>query len=440
MRRLIMLFAVGLAAATPLTVEAAQDTQTTAQPSRLDPHAIVAELRRIIAQRYVVSERRPALDAVLAQGLASGRYDVADPAALAERINEDLERVGRDRHLGFVFDPRQAAMLAMREDSERPDPSAFERQMRSINHGVTELRVLPGNVRYMEYTGFAWIGPESAAALENAVRFLAGGDAIVIDIRRNGGGDSDASQYLLSHFLPANHPLFTYYREGGRVSRVSTLPQVAAGRITGKPLYLLTSNSTASAAEEFTGNFAGYRLGEVIGETTAGAGFAADLVPIRGDFVLSISIGRVVLASTGRDWEATGISPTIRTPAPQALDTAHAHALRRLAATAPPEARVELEALAEGIAARVEPRSPALTLAAYAGGFGERRVRAEEGRLYYQLADRPRRVLVPLGGNVFAFEDDPGMRLEFAQSGSRVTALEIGRPGSPPQGRYARTE
>ena len=77
---------------------------------------------------------------------------------------------------------------------------------------------------------------------------------------------------------------------------------------TGKPLYLLTSNSTASAAEEFTGNFAGYRLGEVIGETTAGAGFAADLVPIRGDFVLSISIGRVVLAGTVTDQaEATAL-------------------------------------------------------------------------------------------------------------------------------------
>ena len=439
MRKLFIIVACAAAAAMTSAVQAERQAETTAQARETDARAIVAEVRRIIAERYVVAERRAALDAVLAEGLASGSYDAADPTALAERINADLERVGRDRHLGFEFDPQDAAMLAMRSDREDPDPSAFERQMRRTNHGVTELRVLPGNIRYMEYIGFAWIGPESAAALDIAIRFLAGGDAIIIDIRRNGGGDSDASRYLLSHLMPPGQPLFTYYREGGRISRVSTLPEVPSGRIEGKPLYLLTSNSTASAAEEFAGNFAGYRLGEVIGENTAGAGHAADLVPVDGRFVLSLSIGRVVLASTGRDWEATGIAPTIGTEASKALDTAHAHALRRLAASAPAGERLGLEAMAEGITARSEPRRPALPLTAYAGTFGERSVQVEEGRLYYRFGDRPRRALVPLGGHVFTFEDDPALRITFTHSADTVTALEIGRPDLPPQGRYART-
>ena len=440
MRKLsIIVIACAAAVALTSTVQAESRAETTSAARQLDAHAVVAEVRRIIAERYVVAERRAALDAVLAEGLALGRYEAAEPGTLAERINADLERVGRDRHLGFEFDPQDAAMLARRSDRENPDPGAFERQMRRINHGVTELRVLPGNIRYMEYTGFAWIGPESAAALDTAMRFLAGGDGIIIDIRRNGGGDSDASRYLLSHFMPPGQPLFTYYREGGRISRVSTLPEVPAGRIAGKPLYLLTSNTTASAAEEFAGNFAGYRLGEVIGETTAGAGHAADLVPIDGRFVLSLSIGRVVLASTGRDWEATGIAPTIRADASQALDTAHAHALRWLATSAPAGERASLEAMAEGIAARVEPRSPALPLAAYAGSFGERGVEVEHARLYYRFGERPRRALIPLGGNLFTFEDDPALRVAFIQSADAVTALEIGRPGLPPQGRYERT-
>ena len=48
----------------------------------------------------------------------------------------------------------------------------------------------------------------------------------------------------------------------------------------GKPLYVLTSGGTASAAEEFTGHVAGYKLGELIGENTAGAGFRNEFYPL----------------------------------------------------------------------------------------------------------------------------------------------------------------
>lgn len=406
----------------------------------LDARAVVAEVRRVIAERYVLPERRPALDSALAEGLAAGRYDVSEPALLAERINDDLARVGRDRHLNFSFDTRRAAILAASTDRKAPDPSGFHRQVREANHGVTELRVLPGNVRYMAYDGFMWMGPESAAALDNAVRFLSGGHAIIIDLRRNGGGDADASQYLISHFLPPNQMLYTYYEKAGaKATRISTLPEVPVGRLPPRPLYVLTSGTTASAAEEFTGNVGGFRLGELVGEKTAGAGYPSDLVPIEGRFVLSVSTGRVVLASTARDWEAVGISPTIPTAATQALDAAHAHALRLIAAATPPQDRPRVEALAEGIFARLESRSAALALSAYAGKFGERKLIAEAGKLYYQRGDRPRSLLIPLGGNRFAFDNDPALQLDFGADNA-AKAFTILRPGSPPQGTYERSD
>ncbi|HKR24394.1 MAG TPA: S41 family peptidase, partial [Allosphingosinicella sp.] len=313
----------------------AEQAAPAAAAAALDSRAVVAEVRRIIAERYVLPERRPALDAILAQGLAAGRYDVAEPGLLAERINADLATAGRDRHLNFNHNPRQAAMLAA-GNRPQPDSSAYERQVRLANHGVAELRVLPGNVRYMAYEGFMWIGPESAAALETAMRFLAGGDAVIIDLRRNGGGSPEAVQYLVSHFLPAGRPLVTFYMNGrADPDQLATLAELPAGRVVGKPLYVLISNGTGSAAEEFAGHVAGYRIGELIGETSAGAGFRNDLVPIAGDFVLSVSVGRAVLASTGRDWEAVGHAPTVPTPIAGALDVGHALALRRLAASAP---------------------------------------------------------------------------------------------------------
>jgi hypothetical protein len=436
MRRAGLLIALSLSAA----VANAQPAPRPAAASTLvDPAAAVADVRRAIAETYVLPERRPALDAVLAEGLSSGRYGVRDPVVLAERINADLARVGRDRHLGFSYNPEQAALIS-RPGGGAPDPEAFLRLARGNNHGLTGMRVLPGNIRYLACDGFTWAGAESAAALDLAMRFLAGGDAAIIDLRRNGGGSPLAVQYMISHFLPPDRPLVTFYMNGvASPDRLSTLAELPAGRMVGKPLYVLISGRTGSAAEEFTGHVAGYRIGELVGETTAGAGFRNALVPIGGQFVLSVSVGRAVLASTGRDWEAAGHAPTIQAPVETALDVASVHALRRLAAGSL-EARSRLEAIAESIAARNERRTPALPLTAYAGVYGEPRLIVENGRLHARLGRSAPIALIPLGGHNFALDDDPAMRLEAELSNGRVVALVLRGPDGPARARFERSD
>jgi hypothetical protein len=242
--------------------------------------------------------------------------------------------------------------------------------------------------------------------------------------------------------MEAGKPLMTFHMNGqASPDTTATLAQLKAPRMIGKPLYVLTSGSSASAAEEFAGHVAGYKLGELVGENTAGAGFRNDMVAIGGGFNLSVSVGRAVLASTGKDWEAVGHAPTIATPVANALDVAHAHALRRLAPTAPEGARPQMLALADGLAARSERRSPALPLTAYAGKYGERAVILEGGDLYYQRGAGMLQRLVALGGNRFGFDEDPAFRVEFAAAADgRTTAMELAPAGQPPQGRYQRTE
>ena len=97
--------------------------------------------------------------------------------------------------------------------------------------------------------------------------------------------------------------------------------------------------------------------------------------------------------------------------------------------------------MAEGIAARVQPASPARPLTAYTGAFGERTVRMEDGKLYYRFGERPRRTMIPVGGDAFTLENDPALRIHFIPSGDSITAIEVvATPGRPPQGRYERTE
>ncbi|HUE79066.1 MAG TPA: S41 family peptidase [Sphingomicrobium sp.] len=426
MRLIIASLMLGAAAPVVSIAAWAQPAPATA---RIDGEAAAAEVRRALARNYVLPEVRPKLDAALAKGLAEGRYNVSDPAELVQRINADLAAVTPDKHLGLQYDPAGAASLAAQPPGAGADdapPTAEDiRTAQRGNHGIVEMKLLPGNIRYLNSNGFVWAGATSAEAYDGAMRFLRDGDAAIIDLRHNGGGSPDAVQYMISHFVEANRPLVTFHMGAEGVSRLSSLATLPAGRMVGKPLYVLTSGMTASAAEEFTGHVAGYKLGEIIGDTTAGAGFRNEFFPIPGGFTLSVSVGRAVLVSTGKDWEAVGIAPTTKVEAGKALELAQVHALRRIAATATPQQKAALEASAAVLSAKLNPVQTALPLAAYAGTFGERTVTLENGRLVFRRGGGPKFAIVPIDANQFAFEDAPGERLTYSVAGNVATGFEL---------------
>ena len=430
MRRILVMAGVAAAAAVaggqaPI---AARPTPAPAA-ANVDSRAVVAEIRKILAENYVLPDKRAALDSALAKGLAEGRYNVAEPSVLAERINADMAAVAHDKHLGLSYAPEQAARLGSipQADDAPPTPDQIRGAARR-NHGIVELKLLPGNIRYMDLQGFVWAGAPSAEAYDNAMRFLRGGDAVIIDLRSNGGGSPEAVQYLVSHFMKPDRHIVTFHMGPTKVDRLSTLKELPAGRMVGKPLYILTSGNSASAAEEFIGHVAGFKLGEVIGENSAGAGFRNQFFPVPGGFLLSVSVGRAVLASTGKDWEGVGIAPTVATEREKALDVARMHALQRLAgASTEPREKSQLEAMAAMLSAKLNPVTPALPLSAYAGTFGERVLRIEDGKLIYQRTGGGKLTLVPVGPNIFTFEEDPLAKVIFSVAGNQASGFELVR-------------
>ena len=418
-----------LGAAIPYSVAAL--AQPSPAAATVDGKAAVTEIRRLLAQNYVLPEVRPKLDAILAKGLAEGRYAVADPNLLVERINADLAAVAHDKHLSMHYDPAEATEIARQPAGANTDdgpPTANDiRSAKRRNHGIAQMKIFPGNIRYIESTGFVWAGPSSAQAYDDAMRFLRDGDAAIIDLRNNGGGSPQAVQYMISHFLEPNRKIVTFHMGTNAPNSLSSLATLPAGRMVGKPLYVLTSSMSASAAEEFIGHVAGFKLGEVIGETSAGAGFRNTFFPVPGGFVISVSVGRAVLASTGKDWEGVGIAPTTQVDAAKALDVARVHAMRRLAVTATPDDKAAYEAYATVLAAQLDPITPALPLSAYAGTFGERKVTLEDRKLVFQRGSGPRFTLVPIDVNRFAFVEDPLEYLTFSVAGNAATSFELVR-------------
>jgi hypothetical protein len=427
MKTIVVCLAIGMAIPNSATAIA----QPAATAAKVDGKAAVTEIRSILAQNYVLPELRPKLDAALARGLAEGRYDVTDPSVLVERINADLAAVAHDKHLGMHFDPAEAADLAGKATGagadDGPPTHSDIRDARRRNYGIAQMKILPGNIRYIESDGFVWAGPNSSEAYDGAMRFLRDGDAAIIDLRNNGGGSPVAVQYMISHFLEPNRKIVTFHMGGNAVSSLSSLATLPAGRMVGKPLYVLTSSMSASAAEEFIGHVAGFKLGEVIGETSAGAGFRNTFFPLPGGFVISVSIGRAILASTGKDWEGVGIAPTTKVAADKALDVAQIHAMRKIAASAGPQEKALLEAYSTVLFAQVDPVATALPLSAYAGQFGERAVTLENGKLMFQRSGAPKHPIVAIAANQFAFQDEPYEQLTFSVAGNTATGFELVR-------------
>lgn len=402
---------------------AGQDRAATAETT--DAVTVIAAVRKAIADNYVVADKRAAIDSMLAEGLVAGRYAGLAPDALAQRVTDDLRRVANDKHLGMRHDPRIAAQMAAGGQGDEVADGAFFRNLaRKLNHGVAEMRVLPGNVRLVGYHGFVWTGPESAAAIDQAIAFLKGGDAAIIDLRRNGGGSPEAVRYLASHFVAPDRLLVRFFMRADPPTESRSVAELPSGRIEDVPVYVLTSGNSASAAEEFAAHVRGFGFGQLVGETTMGAAYRNEMVAVPGGFVLSVSVGRPELPGGG-DWEAKGIAPHVAIPEAQALDRAHALALTRIAATAPEGERLALRWQAEAAAAKAEPRTAPRSLAAYAGRYGVRTITQGDDRLVYRRDGGVETPLIALGDDLFALEADPETRIAFVASGDRITGLDL---------------
>lgn len=430
---------LALAAAAPASANPGEASDETEEPATVDSNVVAREVRDAVAANYVLTDKIAAVTAALDEGIATGRYAGLRDRELADRLNRDLTDAAHDKHLGIQFDPARASMLDGPMGDEVAEGPQWERMARSMNHGVAELRLLDGNVRYMNLVGFAWTGDRSAAALDNAIGFLAEGDAAIIDLRYNGGGSPKAIEYLFSHFVEAGKPLMTFYMGGGKEPQQhDAIAELPAGRLLGKPLYVLTSRMSISAAEAFAALVKDYGVGEIVGETTAGAAYRNSFFPIAGQYMLSVSVGRGEVGPSKLDWEGTGIAPTIAADMGSALDAAHLGALRRLALQAPQPDKMMMEAKATMLDAKINPATAAHPLAAYGGRYGDRSILVEGEALYSQRGGGPKTRLLPLGGDAFIMENDPLTKVEYEVVDGRANAMAVIR-GDGSRQTHART-
>ena len=390
-----------------------------------------AALKAIMAafeEQYVFPEMRPRIVQRLKDAESSGRYTTDDPAVFAERVTEDLQQVSGDKHLWLQVNPAgYAAASAAGNEAER-EQALWQRLAIREHHGLTEMKVLGGNVRYLRIGRFDWLNDRTGVAYDHAMSFLKEGDAAIIDLRGNGGGSHSAVRYLVSHFMDGDALEMTFLEGAKPPVQSRTLEHLPAGRLEGMPLYVLIDLSSASAAEAFAYDVQQFKLGELVGSKTVGAANNNTLLPVAPDFILSVSYGRPVHPVSNTNWEGGGVTPTVPANPAQALEVAHSLALQRLSE----KEGISADNLADYTWARsaVEASLHPVTfgkdrLQRLAGSYGTMKVEFRDGTLWLIRRDREAARLSPMTADgLFAVERVNGVRVRLTGK-----TMELWRPG-----------
>jgi hypothetical protein len=379
---------------------------------------VLSAVSAAIRDSYVFPEKAPHILESIESGRRAGRYDTGDPRILAQRLSEDLLAGSADHHLYLSYDPERYAMAARSAAAREDADDAYERMVAlRDNSGVAELALLPGNLRYLKISRFDWLPDETGAIYDDAMRFLRGGDAIIIDLRGNPGGDSAAVRYLVSHFLDPGTLEYSFLEAAKTPVQMRALDYLPAGRIKNKPLYVLIDGSVASAAESFAYDVEQFKLGELIGEKTVGAANNNRLIPIAPGFMLSVSYGRPVHAVSGTNWEGIGVAPSVPVAAGDALDEAQRLALTRLAkqASSSPETSADYAWALVAVESRLKPASlPKERLQSLAGHYGDIDIKFTRGQLWLIRRNRTdRRLSLLTADGLFAVEGIDRVRVRL---------------------------
>jgi C-terminal processing protease CtpA/Prc len=275
---------------------------------------------------YVFPEEAEKVSELLLNKLNNGEYDrLEEGAAFSKALTEDLQSITHDKHVRVLY--KTDSQVGDQEPNEATLREEYEKKSKANNYGFHKVERLSGNIGYIDLRGFeaTELGGETAVS---AMNFIANTDALIFDLRKNGGG-SPAMIALISSYLfqDVTHLNNFYFRPENEHIQSWTLPYVPGKKYLNKPVYVLTSNYTFSGAEEFSYNLKNLKRATIVGEVTGGGANPGGMRQLNKNFSVFIPSGRAYSPITNTNWEGTGVEPDVKLSKEEAFDFAYKEAL-----------------------------------------------------------------------------------------------------------------
>jgi len=305
---------------------------------KLQDVPIDAALRQKVVEGIVSNLNEFYVDAALAKQMSdaitarlkAGDYDkLNDGDAFAAQLLKDLRDISHDRHLRVDFSPFK---MPPRSEPRPEDEARFHEEMEHDNCAFDKVEILANNIGYIRFNGFmdaSFCGPTVVAAMG----FVAHTDALIFDIRNNGGGQP-AMVTMIASFLfdRPTHLIDIYNRHEDTTTQNWTLSYLPGPRLTKQPVFVLTSKRTFSGAEEFAFDLKNQKRATIVGETTGGGAHPVAPHVVADYFMVGVPFAKSLDPVTKTNWEGTGVAPDVSVSADDALETAEKLAVEKIQA------------------------------------------------------------------------------------------------------------
>lgn len=278
-----------------------------------------------LANYYVFPDVAEDVAKILRTRLTEGAYTIESDEEFAAAVTADLQSVNGDKHLRLLH---SADEIPETGEETAWDPVAYRKEAEQDAFGVTKVERLKGNIGLLELR-LLYQAEIATPAITAAMSLIAHTEALIIDLRNNGGGDPGTVALICSYlFDEPVHLSDIYNRPEDTTRQYWTLPHVQGPKFGAqKPIYVLTSSRTFSGAEELAYNLQQNQRATLIGETTKGGANPGARYRVGPHLKSSIPNGRSINPISGTNWEGVGVVPHIAVPADEAFDVAYKLAL-----------------------------------------------------------------------------------------------------------------
>lgn len=288
----------------------------------------IHRLCELLDRYYLHEDVAERVAGVLRTRLADGTYAAFDTEqAFADAVTADTVDSSGDLHLRLRYSARPLP------DAERvPESGRDPVEAAATGHGFARIERLAGNIGLLDIRRF-WPLSMSRHAAIAAMHLVADTEALLIDLRSSAGGEPEMVSFLCSYlFDERTHLNDLYFPADHETIEWWTDPDVSPPRFGGtKPIWVLISDTTISAAEEMAYDLQQLGRATLVGQTTVGAANFDYRYRVTDHLMFSVPSGHPVNPVSGTHWEGTGVEPDVPAGAHEAFDVAHRAALDHVA-------------------------------------------------------------------------------------------------------------